>query len=335
MKKLVLVVLALFFINCSNSEDISELNNQSTIDVYVAGQKNGNATYWKNNTEITLDNGGFSTSTANKIIVHNNNVYVFGSSGSTYILWENGSLTNLNEEFQEPSYELDYITDMIIDSNDVYFIGYLKSLTNPTIYDLVYWKNGIKTVILSNCIYRHQQSSIKVIDDNIYVFSKNNNNQKGVFINNSFIPIESSHLAYGIKVKENDIYAYGTITGNSDILGFYKNIITGIETTVEQPIVNLAFDVSDIYTVAFHIDNDPYSSRREILKNNESYYVSPEGFESHIIDLKAVNGDVYVIVRELTSANLGPNKLLINNEEELILDENPFNLLNSVYIEVN
>ena len=335
MKKLVLVALTLFIMGCSNNENISEPNNLSSIDVYVAGQKEGNATYWKNNTEITLDNGGFSGSTANKIIVQNNNVYVFGRGDSTYLLWENGSVTNLNEEFQEPGYEVDYITDMIIDGNDVYFIGYLKSSTNPTTYDLVYWKNGIKTVILTNCIFRHQQSSIKIINDNVYVFSKNDNNQKGVFTNNSFNPIDSGHLAYGITTKENEIYTYGSIIGNSDITGFYKNVITGIETTNEQSIENLAFDVSDIYTVVYHNDNNAFSSRREILKNNESYYISPEGFESHIVDLKVKNGNVYTIVRELISFNYGPNKLLINNNTELVLDENPSNFLNNIFIVEN
>lgn len=332
MKKFVLAALALILITCSNSDNISEPNNLNSIDVYVAGQKDGNATYWENNAEITLNNGGFSSTTADKIIVQDNTVYVFGRSGSIYLLWENGNINNLNEEFQEADYEIDYITDMIIDGTDEYFVGYLKSTTNPITYNLVYWKNGVKTIILPNCVYRHQQTSIKVINDNIYVFSKNENNQRGIYINNSFNPFDPGYLPHGIVENENEIYTYGSIIGNG--MGFYKNINTNVETMNENPILGLAFDTTDIYSIINH-SNVAFDMRREIMKNNDSYYISPEGFETHIVDLKVKNGNVYAIVRELTSGNFGPNKLLINNNVELILDESLYDFLNSIYIVEN
>lgn len=336
MKKLeifILIVWTFLNISCSNVNNLSEPTNLNSIDVYVAGQKNGNATYWDNNTEITLDNGGFSGTTADKIIVKNNIVYVFGKSGSTYLLWKNGNITNLNEEFQEADYELDYITDMIIDGTDEYFVGYLKSMTDPITYDLVYWKNDVKTIILPNCIYRYQQTSIKVINDNIYVLSKNENNQRGVYINNNFNLVSPGYLPHGIVENENEIYTYGSILGNG--MGFYNNINVNAETTNEYPILGLAFDMTDIYTVVNHNSNVVFDMRREIMKNNVSYYISPEGFETHIVDLKVKNGNVYTIVRELTSGNFGPNKLLINNNAELILDESPYDFLNSIYLVEN
>ncbi|MDG4715529.1 hypothetical protein [Winogradskyella marincola] len=333
MKKL-LFILALSFIviSCSDDDNSLEPVNLSSVNVYVAGQKDGNATYWENNTEITLDNSGFNVSIADKIMVQNNNVYVFGRGDSSYLLWKNGIMTNLTEEFQEADYEVEFIADMFIDGVDEYFIGYLKSTSNPTNYDLVYWKNGVKTIVLGNCVFRHQQSCIKVIDDNVYVLSKNENNDYGIFINTTFNQINSGYLPYGIVKNENEVYAYGSIIDNPDVSGFYKNVATSAETNFEQSIRDLAFDTSDIYTMVLHNDNVQFSSRREIKKNNSSFYVTPEGYESHIVDLKAVNGNVYIIVRELTSANFGPNKLLINNEEELVLDENPSDLLNSIYI---
>lgn len=145
MKKL-LFILALSFIviSCSDDDNSLEPVNLNSVNVYVAGQKDGNATYWENNTEITLDNSGFNVSIADKIMVQNNNVYVFGRGDSSYLLWKNGIMTNLTEEFQEAGYEVEFIADMFIDGVDEYFIGYLKSTSNPTNYDLVYWKNGVK-----------------------------------------------------------------------------------------------------------------------------------------------------------------------------------------------
>ncbi|APY00813.1 hypothetical protein [Lacinutrix venerupis] len=341
MRKLlsIISITVLFtFMSCNNDDNLLASTTQNSIDVYVAGQKEANATYWKNNSEITLNNGGLNNTIASKIIYQNDNVYVFGRDNSfqlfdnNFLFWKNGNLTNLNDEFQEADYEVEFITDMLIVGDDEYFLGYLKNISNPSTYDLVYWVNGVKTVILENCIFRHQQSSIKIVNDDIYIFSKNDNNKLGVFINNSFNPIDSGYLAYDMITNESEIFTYGSIIGSVDVTGFYKNIITGSEISSPVSIIGLTFDSSDIYTI---VNYDNVSWRREIKKNNDSYYISPEGFESHIVDLKVVDGNVYTIVRELISANYGPNKLLINNEAELVLDEGPSNFLNSIYVVEN
>ena len=57
-------------------------NNSPTInlaDVYVAGQKNSEAVYWKNTQLHVLDNDGFSFSSADTIIVKNNTIHISGT----------------------------------------------------------------------------------------------------------------------------------------------------------------------------------------------------------------------------------------------------------------
>ena len=321
-KSIYLSIVIIILYSCNNDDDIATFNSQIPDDVYVAGHKNNIATYWKNNVEIPL-NSTANQSTANKIVVSNGNVYVMGKVFSPlmsyYSKWVNGVETNLNTTFQETNYIVDKITDMHIVGNDEYFLGYLKSTNPPVTYDLVYWKNGVKNIIKQNCIFIESGSSIKIVNNNVYVFSRNENNQKGVYINNIFNPVGTGYLAYNMITDNNDVYIYGYYNGG----GFYRNVITGNEITTSNNITGLNFDNSNgnIYFKERYDDGNVFSSRRAIRKNNSNYeYISPAGYESHIPDFKLMNGDLYIIVRELTNANHGSNKLLKNNQEEIVLD---------------
>jgi len=341
MKKLTTFLLILAVINlisCNNDDDLNTPEQQAIIDVYVSGKENENACYWKNNQQVVLDNNGLSITTADKIYVNNDNVYVWGTGFSnitnelSFLYWINGLLTDLNVEFSEPDFELYWMTDFYVVNNDVYFLGFLRSISNPTQRDLVYWKNGIKTVILENINYTNtNSSSIRVINNEVYVFSNIEYNQPGVFINNSFNPINSSYIVQGMTIKENEVFIYGSSTPTS---GFYQNINTGEITTSSYRINYLEFDQSDIYTM---VDHNNQSVLREIRKNDVLYYITPGDYESHIPDLCVHDGNVFAIVRELIDFNSGPNKLLVNNVPQLVLDNANFgtDLLTSIYVVQN
>lgn len=340
MKKLtiILVILVIFsLISCNNNDDLNIPEQQAIIDVYVSGKENENACYWKNNQQVILDNNGLNITSADKIFVNNNNVYVWGTGFSmmtnelTFLYWNNGIVSDLNIEFSEPDFELYWITDFYVVNDDVYFLGFLRSISNPTQRDLVYWKNGIKTIVLENINYTNtNSSSIRVINNDIYVSSRIEYNQPGIFINNIFNPINPNYNPYDMTINGNDSF----IHGSSPTGGFYQNINTGEVTTSSYRINDLVFDQSDIYTVVDH-NNESYY--REIRKNGNLYYLSPDGYESDIPDLYVHDGDIYAIVRELIDFNSGPNKLLINNVPELILDNSNFgtDLLTNIYVVQN
>lgn len=340
MKKLITLItitLLLILTSCSNDETLQNTSLQNQIDVYVAGQKDDNACYWLNGQLVLLDNVGLNSTTAKKIIVQNNNIYVLGrdnsqyNSNNTYLFWENGVVTNLDNVYQETNYELNFIADMTVSGSDLYLLGYLKHISAPSAYDLVYWKNGVKTVVLQNCVYTDMNSSIKVVNNDVYILSKNETNQSGIFVNNTFNLINTDYLTFDMTVSSNEVYGFGV---SSEANGFYKNINTGTETITPYRINKLVFDSGDKYTV---VDYNNQSFRRMIQKNDNPYYISPEGFETHIVDLQVLNGNVYTIVRELTASDFGDNKVLINNNTEFVLDyiEGQNSYLNSLYVVQN
>jgi len=101
----------------------------------------------ENNELIMLDTGAYSngSSTASSIVVSNGNVYVFGHVSSLrfqnsedQLFWKNGVVTNLSEAFKTYN-NYAYISDYLINGNDVYFLGYTTDSANSQTH-LVLWK---------------------------------------------------------------------------------------------------------------------------------------------------------------------------------------------------
>jgi len=151
--------------NLSNStaNAIRVLNN----DVYVAGnagQYGSVAVYWKNGTEIPLENG-FATS----IAVIGSDVYVAGSAGQNYpgaVYWKNGTKVNLNDASVDTIVERTSSTGIAISGTDVYVSGYVNN------YSAVYWKNGIRTNLNNPANYvniSNNKNTIVVNGDDVYI----------------------------------------------------------------------------------------------------------------------------------------------------------------------
>jgi hypothetical protein len=330
-----LLILILLTFSCNNDDDINSSALLNPIDVYVTGSIDGNAIYYKNSEQITLDNGGFSNSNATRIFVSDNNIYVKGTGcddsqqGScSNLLWTNGIVTNLNVVFSESGFDVALISDFYVYNDDVYFLGYLSSISNPTELDMVYWKNGIKTIILENATYDGNAPKIIVSNDDVYVYLKNANGDYEIFINNVFYAISQNYGAVRMAVNESDVYIYGSILSSSN--GFYYNIDTGIETITPYFVHRLVFDQDDIYTLVLYSG----SFFEEILKNNNLYFQTPDEFI--VDDFVVHNGILYSIERNL--ANEGPQIVLANNIPLLTL-ANPTSyaesFLGSIYVVEN
>ena len=287
---------------------------ENPVDVYVAGQKNGKACYWKNNREVILDNGTMSNSNATKIIVSNGDVYVLGTYAGDitptieYVYWKNGVMTNLNQTLSDSVQRVQAITDMDVSGNDVYFIGKTYGTGTVLTKDLAYWKNGIKTAFSTN-IYSNDDASIKFYNNNVYftgIKTISGSRRSGYYINDLFYE-DQIFMSSNFTIKDNAVCVYGPTYYPTDLYpSFFKNLETGTVTTLPIPFLNkLVCDGNDNYV----------SDRVKILKNNETIYnVALPAFDS-VKDFEVLNGNTYILTQTGDIGTL--DKLLVNNIETL------------------
>lgn len=324
MKKLISLFVILLTISCSTVDDLNT-STQNPVDVYIAGVKTNNAAYWKNNQSYLLTGG--SGGEATKICVSNNNIHVLGKKTldnwiTEYLHWENGNLRNLNTSFNTPAQHVRSITDMEVIGSDIYFVGYTKNpLIAAEIYELAYWKNGVKTVLDNNINNITFQAKIKVVNNNVYVIGYTSscfNSCHGIYVNNAFQSVSVGVLLKDITVKENQAYVYGTITSTNT--GFYKNMATGVETTLTT--------IPSVFKLLFDNNNTYIADGVNIFKNNTQIYSSR--FFSFYIDFIALNNNVYILKREGDFGTF--DALYVNdvNVFQIFVDQGKFNALTVV-----
>ena len=111
-------------------------------NVYITGYAGGGK-YWKNGTEVDLNNGYFSYPFA--IAVNGNDVYIAGetdtptlASTSSATFWKNGVAFSLS-----PGSSSSHANAIALDRSDVYIAGQADG-------NAVYWKNGSKVQLAAN-----------------------------------------------------------------------------------------------------------------------------------------------------------------------------------------
>jgi hypothetical protein len=324
MKKLISLFIILLTISCSTVDDLNT-STQNPVDVYIAGVKTNNAAYWKNNQSYLLSGGDGGEAT--KICVSNNNLHVLGKKTSDnwrteYLYWENGNLINLNTAFNTPAQHVRSITDMEVVGNDVYFVGYTKNpIIAAEIYELVYWKNGVKTVLDNNIDNPTFQAKIKVVNNTIYVIGNTSNcfnSCHGIYVNNAFQSVSVGDLLKDITVKDNQVYVYGTNTSTNT--GFYKNMATGVETTLTT--------IPSVFKLLFDNNNTFVADGVNIFKNNTQIYSS--SFFSFYLDFIALNNNVYILKREGDFGTFDAVYINDINVFQIFVDQGRFNALTVV-----
>ena len=309
MKKILLTLMVfsgLLQISCSEDLVNTDTPANNSVDVYVAGQKNSQACYWKNNQLVLLDSGEITAPTANKIIVTNNDVYVLGIGVGTTttetfpMFWKNGVLTNLKTSLSTDGEEVMAITDFEVVGNDVYFVGYTKRrLITFEDYSLAYWKNGVKTVVRDYGAYVQNYPKIKAVNNTVYIAASNIGalTLNGYYTNNVFTEIPFATLT-GLAKNNNEVYAYGTANSG----GYYKNITTGTETSFPAvaAISSMFFENNNLYLTdvasiykngVLHDAGQPQLGGIMDFKilNNNTYKITQEGIDSYISYL-TING---------------------------------------------
>ncbi len=302
MKKLFSLLVILLAFSCNSSDDETTPISQNPVDVYVAGQKNGQPCYWKNDQLVLLDDGGISGVTATRIIVSNNDVYVFGTTDATTIqlssslFWKNGLLTHLNPTLSSETEYAVLISDMDVVGDDVYFVGY----TNPapiTLFEpkLATWKNGLKTVVSTNP-EGWQDAFIKVKNNTVYITSPTEN---GYYVNATFYSKPDAVLN-GFTENSNDVYVYG----GQLLGGFYHNITSNVQTNVGFP------NDGSVYKMCFDNNNVYYSDGADIYTNGTLTYSVPMD-SNNLFDFTVKDNNLYLI--EGHDVNNNPKVVKINN----------------------
>lgn len=296
MKKILIALVVLTsFLQISCSPDT--VNNSPTTnptDVYVAGSKDDQACYWKNNQLLMLDSNGLPSTYATKIIVSNGDVYVLGRGGTSTVMyslfWKNGVLTNLNTAFNAVSLD---INDFDVIDNDVYIVGYANNIPANG-YNFGYWKNGVRT-ILNNNTPDYNPSYIKVLNNDVYTTI--NFPTQGYYINTTYYDTPNK-TNNGLTNYGNEMYVYGGFS----LFGFYFNITSNTNTNIGFPnddsIIKMCFDNNNLY----------YTNGRAIYKNG-AILVSETS--SHTInDFKILDNNVYFLDNIIGSQS---ESIIINN----------------------
>lgn len=114
-------------------------------DVYVSGNDNELAVYWKNGVEISPLTSAFPATIGNAVTVHGSDVYLAGfinvissANGSAAAYWKNGVETNLTAGTTR-----DAACAIAVNGNDVYTAGNVGN-------NAAYWKNKVVTQLSSN-----------------------------------------------------------------------------------------------------------------------------------------------------------------------------------------
>jgi hypothetical protein len=210
--KLVLFITSFVFISCTSDEIIAT----DATSVYISGQKSNHACYWKDGQIQLIDDSSFSNSSADTLLVVNNDVHILGNGyNGTYesLYWKNNVLTNLTTNYTTSTDAVEYIGGMDVNvSNDLYIVGITKNLvSSPTTYDLVYWKNHVKYNVTTFTSLPNHEVRIKVVNDDVYISSPkeiSGNLVEGYFVNGSFTAVPDTYIT-GITMLNSDVYIYG------------------------------------------------------------------------------------------------------------------------------
>jgi len=251
----------------ANTQSQSEITSLVVFgnDVYAAGVHNGQAVYWKNNTEVQLSNtsGKGSYGHAYDIAVDNRNgdVYVVGYErvnnrpdmyspiGDWARCWKNGKSVPLNVigSSNARSVAIDYKT------GDVYIAG--SDSSAPQVKnDTKYWKNGEPVKIINDPL-PVRAASIRIVNNNIYIPGRYYEpgghrvaywcGDKGtVFLTDP--SLNEATMAVAIAVSGKNVYVVGWENG---FVKYWKN---GVPTVLTRGAYfsdpyNIAVDGDDVY----------------------------------------------------------------------------------------
>jgi hypothetical protein len=227
----------------------------STVDIYVAGEQNGVATYWKNGQPVSLT-GSLLHSTATSIAVVGSDVYVVGLEGEfgfAYVAkyWKDGQEVDLTGGTSEAG-----ATSIAIVGGNVYVAGW-EDKGSKTVAK--YWKNS-QPVYLTDGFTDAYATCIVVVDGNVYVAGHENGVAK-YWKNGQAVSLTNGlHQAYAnsIAVVGSDVYVAGSESnGSAHVAKYWKNgqpVSLTNGSAVYSKATSIAVVGSDVYVAGWEGD---------------------------------------------------------------------------------
>lgn len=285
-----LMVLLLSLVSCSERDSVTNYNTST--DVYVGGQKDRHAAYWKNNQNIRLDDTGFSTSTVDTLVVKNQKVYALGTAwlegetGSVQhrLLWINGVVSDLNATYATDTQEVVSIGALDVVGTDLYVSGIVHDLSvTPNVYRLVYWKNGQREAVAELADGNYQNTAMAWQDTNGYFSVVHPSLASGMFVNDVFHPTPDQ-IDYGYFHNADDLYVFG----QKDQHPFYQKITADAVTNTE---LNGTFNQISAFGGAIFASNG-----HQIYRNATESYYSVSGGE--LVRFQWANNSLYTLEKK-------------------------------------
>lgn len=304
------LIIALFLFSCRN--DIPQQDKlQSVTDTYVSGIENGKACYWKNGVKTELINGDQILGI--KMFVQNNNVYVWGKSiYGTDCYWKNNvkyEVTQaLNLQQNTPQIMFHKISGFTVDNDDVYFAGTVRTGTTSPVFELCYWKNGVKTVLKQiTADEMHTFHEIIISNSDVYVTDSDQLGNHGYYKNGVYHALPSGQLLKGIAATSTEVVILVQNNGTDDY--FYQNLTTGntiLSFTSNQNIYGIITDNNDLYSLNL-IGNGYHKNGTLVNINFAPLY-------DEVIDMKVINNKKYMIISR-DAAGISGTKVISDNIE--------------------
>lgn len=346
--KVLFLLLCTFLNSCSKDSDNVNTEKVSTVkDIYVCGTNSqGIATIWKNGVATNLNDGldpSLKTySIANQMIINGNDTYIVGSrtnSASTNYgtIWKNGVPTYLESKGGRC-----YANTINILNNDIYVGGEIEGVATI-------WKNGIPESIT--------MSPPVPFTSSIEAFSVSNNDVYSIIsfeeINggppNSRYDSRSKILKNGVVFDftngtnyqsinalytvNNDVYVAGylPINGEHPKAALWKNgVLTPLSDGTEETYINgMCVINNDCYVggaTAIYDNSTTFPIRigykATIWKNGLPSYLISDTSDSteltEVLDLKAVNNDIYALVKVKGKLSIWKNGVFFQDVASII-----------------
>lgn len=287
------ILLLTFVFSCRESDIDEGLEKKNvSYDVYVAGSENNKAAYWKNNTINYLSGG--DNIIAEKIIVENNNIYVFARES----FWKNNTRFDLYSYLgvppnNNPLISLLDVKSFYVKNNDVYVVGSIRGpvsmASGVATYTIehCYWKNGVKNVLFTNTGSNTGGflTGMTIYNNDIYIpatkFITSSNWQLGYFKNGVYTSLNFGSCL-GINSNSNGVF----MAIHDQNYYYYKNLLADTNH----------FTTTDQKTEVVLDNNDIYSFNKNIyFKNGNAIYINNLNGYNEIIDLKVVDSKTYMI----------------------------------------
>jgi hypothetical protein len=177
----------------------------------------GKAAYWDNGVETILDQTD-SFSSANAIMLHNNDIYIAGRRGFNAVYWKNGTINYLTHDAIQVSH-IWHVNSITVFNGKVYEVGWVNQA--GAVFPLeAYWSDGA----FNQFSNQHGPSNWGILydiithDNSIYMAGMTDTSTSRLYYNAAYwkddklvlLPNSAKNsFATSIAVKGNDIYVAG------------------------------------------------------------------------------------------------------------------------------